>query len=84
MKEFIYKVQCNNCDFEGEEEDLVLCIEDKHGNRQEYHGENYDESKEELFKGCPNCFDDGCLGDFGGEDEQLRMFKEGIPYGKEI
>lgn len=63
------KVHCNNCDFEGSEDDLVLCIEDGDGeNKRKYHGEKYDETKQSIFKGCPNCFDDGALDDNGKEE----------------
>ena len=55
------KLVCTNCEFKGTDDNLILCIEDKDGNLKKYHGEKFDDTEEEVFKGCPNCLTDNYL-----------------------
>lgn len=50
-KELDYEVQCNNCDWTGYEEDLVMYNETS----------KVDNTTLEFFKGCPNCKTNECL-----------------------
>jgi len=50
-KELNFQVQCNNCYFEGYEEDLAIYNETS----------NVDNTTLEFFKGCPNCKTDDYL-----------------------
>jgi len=50
-KELNFQVQCNNCDFEGYEEDLAIYNETS----------NVDNTTLEYFKSCPNCKTDKYL-----------------------
>lgn len=51
------KVRCFNCDFEGEEEDLIFILEDE-------------EDLESGMNACPNCETDSSLADFEVDELQ--------------
>ena len=50
-----YEVKCNNCDWEGYEEDLSLLNESNPNNKED--------KSLYFFKACPNCYTDDYLMD---------------------